>query len=69
MTMRDNKSKHYNATHGMSKSAEFRSRAHIEAQALEIRNANGFHHVIAAAFGVSRRTVGLIKRGVTWSHL
>lgn len=36
------------------------------AQALEIRASAGTHTSIAKKYGVSRRTVGLIKQGVTW---
>lgn len=40
-----------------------------EADVRTIRKAQGFHREIAAKFGVSRETIGEIKRGVTWKNL
>jgi DNA-binding CsgD family transcriptional regulator len=38
-------------------------------QAETIRSASGTQREIAARFGVSRETVGQIKRGITWERL
>jgi len=38
-------------------------------QVIEIRCATGTHHEIAAAFGVSRASVSLIREGKTWRGL
>lgn len=40
-----------------------------EADVMAIRVAGGLHREIAASFGVSRETVGEIRRGVTWKHV
>jgi len=40
-----------------------------ELEALAIFHAEGTHKEIAAVYGVSRQTVGLIKKGVNWARL
>jgi hypothetical protein len=38
-------------------------------QVIKIRSMTGSHQNIAKVFGVSRRTIGLIKSRVRWAHL
>lgn len=40
-----------------------------EQQVKKIKMARGTHESIASYFGVSRRTVGMIKRGERWGHV